>query len=157
MCRIFFTLVSLPILTNEPTHFLGIKSEYTPTAVVRLIYLIVLHIIGWSRMNGINVRENWRGYQEWRTNNPETLATKDTQDTWQRQKKPTTHKTKKMSNKGKNPTKNVGEPRYSRRVNSSYLLSLVATSADSIPSSYLVRITIAPIGTTFGNLQWRRY
>ena len=35
--------------------------------------------------------------------------------------------------------------------------SLVATSADSIPSSYLVRITIAPIGTTFRNLQWRRY
>ena len=34
---------------------------------------------------------------------------------------------------------------------------LVATSADSVPSSYLVRITIAPIGTTFGNLQWRRY
>ena len=31
--------------------------------------------------------------------------------------------------------------------------SLVATSADSVPSSYLVRITIAPIGTTFGNLQ----
>ena len=29
---------------------------------------------------------------------------------------------------------------------------LVATSADSVPSSYLVRITIAPIGTTFGNL-----
>jgi hypothetical protein len=68
-------------------------------------------------------------------------------------KKTTTHKTKKMSNKRKNPTKYVGEPRYSRRVNSSYLLSLVATSADSIPSSYLVRITIAPIGTTFGNLQ----
>jgi hypothetical protein len=35
--------------------------------------------------------------------------------------------------------------------------SLVATSADSVSSSYLVRITIAPIGTTFGNLQWRRY
>jgi hypothetical protein len=35
--------------------------------------------------------------------------------------------------------------------------TLVATSADSVPSSYLVRITIAPIGTTFGNLQWRRY
>ena len=34
---------------------------------------------------------------------------------------------------------------------------LVATSADSVPSSYLVRITIAPIGPTFGNLQWRRY
>jgi len=34
---------------------------------------------------------------------------------------------------------------------------LVATSADSVPSSNLVRITIAPIGTTFGNLQWRRY
>jgi hypothetical protein len=33
--------------------------------------------------------------------------------------------------------------------------ALVATSADSVPSSYLVRITIAPIGTTFGNLQWR--
>jgi hypothetical protein len=31
--------------------------------------------------------------------------------------------------------------------------ALVATSADSVPSSYLVRITIAPIGTTFGNLQ----
>ena len=30
---------------------------------------------------------------------------------------------------------------------------LVPTSADSVPSSYLVRITIAPIGTTFGNLQ----
>jgi hypothetical protein len=36
-------------------------------------------------------------------------------------------------------------------------MALVATSADSVPSSYLVRITIAPIGTTFGNLQWRRY
>ena len=35
--------------------------------------------------------------------------------------------------------------------------SLVATSADSVPSSYLVRITIAPIGTTFGILQRRRY
>jgi hypothetical protein len=34
---------------------------------------------------------------------------------------------------------------------------LVATSADSVPSSNLVRITLAPIGTTFGNLQWRRY
>ena len=33
------------------------------------------------------------------------------------------------------------------------LFSLVATSADSVPSSYLVRITIAPTGTTFGNLQ----
>ena len=32
-------------------------------------------------------------------------------------------------------------------------VALVATSADSVPSSYLVRITIAPIGTTFGNLQ----
>ena len=31
--------------------------------------------------------------------------------------------------------------------------SLIAISADSVPSSYLVRITIAPIGTTFGNLQ----
>ena len=31
--------------------------------------------------------------------------------------------------------------------------TLVATSADSVPSSYLVRITITPIGTTFGNLQ----
>jgi len=31
--------------------------------------------------------------------------------------------------------------------------ALVATSADSVPSSYLVHITIAPIGTTFGNLQ----
>ena len=31
--------------------------------------------------------------------------------------------------------------------------ALVATSADSVPSSYLVRITITPIGTTFGNLQ----
>ena len=30
---------------------------------------------------------------------------------------------------------------------------VVATSADSVPSSYLVRITIAHIGTTFGNLQ----
>ena len=37
------------------------------------------------------------------------------------------------------------------------LYPLVATSADSVPSSNLVRITIAPIGTTFGNLQWRRY
>ena len=37
------------------------------------------------------------------------------------------------------------------------ILPLVATSADSVPSSYLVRITIAPIGTTFGNLQGRRY
>ena len=36
-------------------------------------------------------------------------------------------------------------------------MSLVATSADSVPSSYLVRITIALIGTTFWNLQWRRY
>jgi hypothetical protein len=35
--------------------------------------------------------------------------------------------------------------------------TLVATSADSVPSSNLVRITIAPIGSTFGNLQWRRY
>jgi hypothetical protein len=35
--------------------------------------------------------------------------------------------------------------------------ALVATSADSVPSSYLVRITIAPIGTTFGNRQWRGY
>ena len=34
-----------------------------------------------------------------------------------------------------------------------YLTPLVATSADSVPSSYLVRITIAPIGTTFGNLE----
>ena len=34
-----------------------------------------------------------------------------------------------------------------------YLLSLVATSADSVPSSYLVRIMIVPIGITFGNLQ----
>jgi hypothetical protein len=33
------------------------------------------------------------------------------------------------------------------------LYALVATSADSVPSSNLVRITIAPIGTTFGNLQ----
>ena len=32
-------------------------------------------------------------------------------------------------------------------------LPLVATSADSVPSSNLVRITIALIGTTFGNLQ----
>jgi hypothetical protein len=31
--------------------------------------------------------------------------------------------------------------------------SLVAISADSVPSSHLVRITIAPIRTTFGNLQ----
>ena len=30
---------------------------------------------------------------------------------------------------------------------------LVATSVDSVPSPNLVRITIAPIGTTFGNLQ----
>jgi hypothetical protein len=30
---------------------------------------------------------------------------------------------------------------------------LVATSVDSVPSSNLVRITIAPIGTTLGNLQ----
>jgi hypothetical protein len=37
------------------------------------------------------------------------------------------------------------------------LYPLVATSPDSVPSSYLVRITIAPSGTTFGNLQWRRY
>ena len=37
------------------------------------------------------------------------------------------------------------------------IVALVATSADSVPSSYLFRITIAPIGTTFGNLQWRRY
>jgi hypothetical protein len=37
------------------------------------------------------------------------------------------------------------------------IIPLVATSADSVPSSNLVRITIAPIGTTFGNLQWRRY
>ena len=35
----------------------------------------------------------------------------------------------------------------------SFNRALVATSADSVPSSYLVRITIAPIGTTFGNLQ----
>jgi hypothetical protein len=37
--------------------------------------------------------------------------------------------------------------------------SLVATSADSVPSSYLVRFTISliGIGTTLGNLQWRRY
>ena len=35
-------------------------------------------------------------------------------------------------------------------------IALVATSADSVPSSNLIRITIAPIGTTFGNLQWRR-
>jgi len=35
--------------------------------------------------------------------------------------------------------------------------SLIATSADSVPSSNLVRITIASIGTTFGNLQRRRY
>ena len=38
-----------------------------------------------------------------------------------------------------------------------HIKALVATSADSVPSSYLVRITIAPIGTTLGNLQWRRY
>jgi hypothetical protein len=31
--------------------------------------------------------------------------------------------------------------------------ALVATSADSVPSSNLVRITKAFIGTTFGNLQ----
>ena len=35
----------------------------------------------------------------------------------------------------------------------SQMTPLVATSADSVSSSYLVRITIAPIGTTFGNLQ----
>jgi hypothetical protein len=35
--------------------------------------------------------------------------------------------------------------------------ALVATSADSVPSSNIVRITIVPIGTTFENLQWRRY
>lgn len=58
MCRIFFTLVSLPILTNEPAQSLGITTEYTPRAVVRLIYLIVLHKIGRSRMNGIDIREN---------------------------------------------------------------------------------------------------
>ena len=44
---------------------------------------------------------------------------------------------------------------YSTR--SEHANPLVATSADSVPSSYLVRITIAHIGTTFGNLQWRRY
>ena len=38
-----------------------------------------------------------------------------------------------------------------------YLGSFVATSADSVPSSYLVCNTIAPIETTFGNLQLRRY
>jgi hypothetical protein len=38
-----------------------------------------------------------------------------------------------------------------------HTIPLVATSADSVLSSYLVCITIAPIGTTFGNLQWRRY
>jgi hypothetical protein len=26
-----------------------------------------------------------------------------------------------------------------------------------MPHAPVVRITIAPIGTTFGNLQWRRY
>ena len=36
-------------------------------------------------------------------------------------------------------------------------MALVATSADSVPSSNLVRITIASIGTTFRNLHWRRY
>jgi hypothetical protein len=40
-----------------------------------------------------------------------------------------------------------------RPYNSILMVSLVATSADSVPSSYLVRITIAPIGITFGNLQ----
>jgi hypothetical protein len=39
-----------------------------------------------------------------------------------------------------------------KRLNDGYF-ALVSTSADSVPSSYLVRITIAPIGTTFGNLQ----
>jgi hypothetical protein len=34
-------------------------------------------------------------------------------------------------------------------------IPLVSTSADSVPSSNLVRITIAPIGTTFGNLHWK--
>ena len=48
--------------------------------------------------------------------NPETLATLDTQDTGRRQTKhkDTTQKTKKMSNK--NSTKNWGEPRCSKRV-----------------------------------------
>ena len=36
---------------------------------------------------------------------------------------------------------------------SAVAITLVATSADSVPSPNLVRITIAPIGTTFGNLQ----
>ena len=49
-------------------------------------------------------------------------------------------------------------PNVSRAVNYRGLpnvsrASLVATSADSVPSSYLVHITIVPIGTTFGNLQ----
>ena len=33
------------------------------------------------------------------------------------------------------------------------VVPLVATSADSVPSSNLVRIMIAPIETTFGNFQ----
>ena len=40
-----------------------------------------------------------------------------------------------------------------RTLLSTSIQPLVATSADSVPSSNLVRITIAPIGTTFGNLQ----
>jgi hypothetical protein len=43
--------------------------------------------------------------------------------------------------------------RSNRRVAREPHESLVATSADSVPSSNLVRITIAPIGTTFRNLQ----
>ena len=42
---------------------------------------------------------------------------------------------------------------YFRAESSRIQSTLVATSADSVPSSNLVRITIAPIGTTFGNLQ----
>jgi hypothetical protein len=85
-----------------------------------------------------------------------------------------------VSNKGRsqwyeiiNGTRSIGKPQVSplRFLNPSavirylicvyashfFVYPLVATSADSVPSSSLVRITIAPIGTTFGNLQWRRY
>ena len=41
----------------------------------------------------------------------------------------------------------------SKIVKTNETCALVATSADSVLSSYLVRITIAPIGTTFGYLQ----
>ena len=54
-----------------------------------------------------------------------------------------------------NPTKNLIEPKLYMNPTLSVkwrhmFSSLVVTSADSVPSSYLVRITI---GTTFGNLQ----